>query len=115
MLGWWIVVTREGEERGPQIAKWEASISGIDWLNKLVGTGQAEQTSWNGYPNLFHARAADILPLIEHGPPRHSALPIIGDDHVSKGGWSDKFHLDQALANACQPGDRLTVQAWDQS
>lgn len=115
MLAWWIVVTREGEEAGPQIASWEASIGGLAWLDELVAAGKAEQTSWNGYPNLFHANAGDVFSLINDGPPKHTAPLVIGDDYVSKGGWSDKFRLDAALAGVCSPQDRLTIQAWDQS
>lgn len=115
MLGWWIVVTREGEEDGAQIASWEASVGGLAWLHNLVAAGMAEQTSWNGYPNFFHAKASDVFPLIDNGPPEHSAPLIIGDDYVSKGGWSNRFRLDRALANACSPEDRLSIQAWDQS
>jgi len=115
MLGWWIVVTREGEEAGPQIAAWEASIDGLAWLDELVAAGKAEQTSWNGYPNLFHANAGDVFSLIKNGPPRHTAPLVIGDDYVSKGGLSGKFRLDLTLASACLPEDRLSIQSWDQS
>lgn len=115
MLGWWIVVTREGEEDGSQIASWEASIGGLAWLDKLVAAGKAEQTNWNGYPNLYHAEAGDVFPLIENGPPKHTGPLTIGDDYISKGGWSDRFHLDQTLVSTCSPGERLTIQAWDQS
>ena len=115
MLGWWIVVERDGAENAPAIASWEASIAGIDWLDDLVATGKAEQTLFNGYPNAFGASAADVLPLIENGPPKHSSPLVVGDDYVSIGGWSRGFRFDKAQAAACDPNDRLTIEAWDLS
>lgn len=115
MLGWLIIVKPNDNPHGCALATWKTSASGIDWLLNLVAEGKAIQRKRGGYPNLFLAKAADIVPLIMDGPPRHRDPVVIGDDYISKGGWTRQFELHPAQVDACGPDELLSIEAWDQS
>ncbi|RDS84139.1 hypothetical protein DWU99_10300 [Dyella psychrodurans] len=115
MLGWWITINRASDPRETKVASWEASLGGDDWPNHLVECGQASQVQFNGYPNRYEARAANVIPVIEHGPPPHAGPMVIGDDYVSDGGWSRDFTLNADVASRCSPDEVLIIDVWDQS
>jgi hypothetical protein len=115
MLGWWIVIRRRDAGELEFVAKWEASIGGTDWLDKLVADGRAVQLTFDGYPNRFEAMADEVIPLIRNGPPDHEGPLIIGDDYVSIGGWARKFRFYDGEAQKCKPNEQLQIDAWDQS
>ena len=90
MLGWYIlVIAQTPEERAVAsdlkeglLAKWKASVAGIDWIDALVKDGKAAQVLVGGYPSRYLATARDVLPLIADGPPAHSGPTVFGDDYV---------------------------------
>lgn len=128
MLGWWIVVMTEAQraaadealaagKKGPFacLASWESSVGGLDWLDGLVAANKAQTTPSAGYPKKYQALARDVVPLIAAGPPRHRSPGIIGDDYVMPANWSGKAKLDLASIEACEPDQKLLIEAWDMS
>jgi len=119
MLAFHIIIRRRpeaadgGAEEEP-LASWMVHPSGIQWLEDLAAEGKATMGG-NGYPVWFQARAADILPRIQAGPPAHEGPCIIGEDYVLPGGATWDLELDRERIAAC-PGDAmLDIAAWDQS
>jgi hypothetical protein len=122
MIGWWIIVTQQTpEERDAAsdkeaiLAKWETSVSGINWIEALVKTGKATQLSRGGYPNRYTAVASEVLPHIVGGPPRHDGPTIIGDDYVVPGSWTGNVQIYHDKIAACPSNQILTIDVWDQS
>jgi hypothetical protein len=123
MMGWWFVVTKQTpieidtafDNAAGLLATWETSVSGIEWLQKLVKEGKASQIAFNGYPNRFTAKAHVILPLIADGPPLHGGPEILGDDYVMPGNWTGNVTLHHDKIASCLLDQILTIDAWDQS
>jgi len=123
MLGWWIVIfAQTPDERAattgsaePMLASWETSLGGIQWIDRLVEAGKAEELSRGGYPNRYSAKACDILPLIADGPPPYDGPIVIGDDYVVPGGSSRDLILCHDKIATCPPERVLTIEAWDLS
>lgn len=123
MMGWWIVIADETPEerdanpdkKSAVIASWESSFGGLTWLKELAMLNKATKLLSNGYPNRYVARAGDVLPLIENGPPKHADMDVIGDDYVIPNGWSGQITLHHEKIAACHPDSVLTIDAWDQS
>jgi hypothetical protein len=124
MIGWWIlVIAQTPEERAAGddgvkesvLAKWEASLAGIDWIDALVKTGKAAQVLAGGYPSRYRAVAADVLPQIANGPPAHSGPTVFGDDYVMPGDWSGNVTMHRDRIERCPPSQMLTIEVWDQS
>jgi hypothetical protein len=123
MIGWWIlVIAQTPEERAVTddskeavLAKWEASLAGIDWIDALVKNGKAAQVRAGGYPSRYRACACDVLPLIASAPPAHDGLTVIGDDYVMPGDWSGDLTVHRDRIELCPPSQTLTIEVWDQS
>ncbi|WP_449427213.1 hypothetical protein [Rhodanobacter umsongensis] len=122
MLGWWIIISSQtpqerdnAVDKSAILATWEASVGGKEWIDALVRDGKATQLLFDGYPCRFIAAAKHIFPLIQHGPPQHTAPVVIGDDYVSEGGWSAKATIHRDRMAACPEEKTLTIDAWDQS
>lgn len=125
MIGWWIIIDAQTpEERDAPnsdrktsvLAKWETSISGIDWVVKLVNAGKAVQILKGGYPNRYTANACDVLPLISRGVPAHDDnMLVIGDEIISTSGWTGNVVINSEKIAACPPDQILTIEVWDQS
>lgn len=122
MLGWFIVVYEQiPEERASaptkeaRLARWEAGLGGVDWLEGLVKVGKAERLIDGGYPSRYAALARDVLPLIAGGPPCHVGPMVVGDDYVTPGGWIGQVTIDNVKVAQCSPDQPLTIEVWDQS
>ena len=108
MLGWQIIVYRElsrpyspgpWRDKEARVATWLVGLGGLDWLDELVKEGKAEYLSCGGYPDIFLAKAKDILPKISPSPPHHFGEVII-------------YH---PMLAQCLPEEQLIIEAWDQS
>ena len=123
MIGWLIIVAQQTpEERDSSVggnasnlANWETSVGGVNWLEKLTKEGKATKLSSGGYPNRYVAIARDVLPLITDMPPPHTGPTIIGDDYVMHGDWIGNVVIDYNKIAACPSDQILTIDAWDQS
>jgi hypothetical protein len=110
MLGWSVLVdARTPEERDGAddksshlLAKWEARVLGLDFLDVLVRQGKATKLRSGGYPERYTAKAGDFLPLIARRPPG------------TMGPHSDVDVYPDRIA-ACSPDQVLTIDAWDLS
>jgi hypothetical protein len=110
MLGWSVLVdARTPEERDETddesshlLAKWEARVSGLDFLDVLVRQGKAKKLLSGGYPERYTVKASDFLPLIAKRPPG------------TMGPHSDVNLYPDRIA-ACSPDQVLTIDAWDLS
>ena len=90
-------------------------MGGLDWLKALVEQGKAKQLRFDGYPCLWVAAAADVRQLVLNGPPVHRGPPVIGDDYVIPPNWLGLAKVDRDTLAACESGEPLTIEAWDQS
>jgi hypothetical protein len=126
MIGWWIVIAQQtpnerataapDAQKAAILANWETSVSGINWIEKLVEEGKMTEHSRNGgYPIRYTALAGDVLPLIADGPPAINGPTIFGDDYVMPGNWSGNIKIDRDKIAACPPDQVLTIDVWDQS
>lgn len=130
MLGWRITVSslspelknqmpRE-EQRGYDLATWETGLGGTGWLEALAAEGKATWDKSNdGYPWRFIAKAADVLPVLTGGLPRHEGILVIGTDpceeYVTPAGWSSQVQLRPENIAQFPLDAMLTIDAWDQS
>ncbi len=117
MLGWMIIV-RPGVDASDSdvLAKWETSVSGIDWLDALERDGKAQCVSRHGYPTRFLVPAECVLPYLRSGhPPLHDGPEVIGDDYVTPRGWSGPMTIDNDRLASCNSTHSWTVDAWDLS
>ena len=80
VLGWHVRVFRQvggGDEpagadawvKGARVAVWQTRLGGLSWIEGLVTQDRAIDLGGNGHPNRDTARARDLLPPIETGPP----------------------------------------------
>lgn len=78
MLGWIIIVTRQKDGTKPatgeydgtdKVAKWNADVSGLNWIEELVSQDKVVCLSRNLYPSLYSVQLKDILPVISGGEP----------------------------------------------
>lgn len=119
MLGWLVIVStclpEEDVLADNIIARWEVGPGGIDWIEKLVESGKADQRSFSGYPNRYIARAGDVLPLLTENPPAHTGPAIFGDDYVLPANWRGQVTMYPERIKGCADDSVLTIDAWDQS
>ena len=111
MLGWQVIISK-GDDT---LCSWSTGIGGLEWLDELVKEGKAEDQGGNGYPNLYSAKAKEILTVLSEGAPKYSGPTVIGDDYIRIGGLNDVIKIDRSKLNNCSPDDQLTIEAWDQS
>lgn len=123
MIGWWIVISTQSPEERQQavyrkafiLATWEVGIGGLDWLEQLVARRDARKIRSDGYPNVYIASAAVVLPLLVDGPPAHQGLAVIGDDYVLPANWLGKVKINADRMASCPAQHQLTIEAWDLS
>ena len=101
--------------RDAVLANWETSVGGNGWVQRLVDEGKAVQLLSGGYPNLYTAKASDVLPIIESGPPARNDPAVIGDDHVMPANRARDVILHHGKIAACPPDKVLTIEVWDLS
>ena len=126
MLGWHISVYRQANggqapataqsPHGTRLAVWQTGLGGIDWLDELVTADKALDLGRNGgYPCLYTARGADLIPRIVDVPPlARSPWHRDGADIVTEK-WEGKTVIDRAACDGCRPDEWLLVVAWDES
>lgn len=110
MLGWSVTVHRDSW--GPSmskdkiLARWDAGISGVDWVLALIKNRKGVQLAKGGYPSTFSVYAEDVLPLIGDPVPPDSPLNEPGVRNV---------YLNRETIAQCNSHERLLVEVWDQS
>lgn len=110
MLGWSVMVralspeecTRSGSDSAFLLARWDARVDGLGFLDALVRQGKARKLLSGGYPERYVAKAADFLPLIANRPPG------------TLGPRTEVLRYDDRIA-ACAAEQLLTIDAWDLS
>jgi len=132
VLGWCIIIYAQTPEeyagsdtetrKAAVLARWDVGMEGIRWIEDLVEAGKAARLSGGGFPNLYSARAGDVLPLIESGavkPPASDVMVISmaddgeGVDYAWPADWMDKIDLHADRAAVCSAGSTVTIAAWD--
>ncbi len=121
MLGWHIIIFRK-QGKGTiwdehTIADWTTGLGGTRWLDRLVETGQAKQTEFNGgYPLKYVGRAKDLLPYLTSQPTPYKGPDIIGEDYFMPTGWKGTIKVKEHLVAEClESNEEIIVHAWDQS
>lgn len=125
-LGWHITVSRRkseglspagfGEEHGSKLAVWQTGLGGLDWLDKLVDDGRAIYLGSNGgYPTEYSARAGDVIPQIQEGPPFARKVWARDEGDFVTSGWLGKTTLFPEIIENCRPEEWLIIRAWDES
>jgi hypothetical protein len=125
MLGWHVsiytLVARKTsaaptprDRRGDRIAVWQAGIAGLRWIDELVESGAAIAESTNGYPSVFYAKAADVVPRLDAPPDAHQ-IWVSGPHDVLTDKWDGKTVVDRHAAANCRPDEWLLIEAWDES
>src|SRR5215471_13504961 len=112
MLGWHILIYRQSATGREQLAEWETSLGGTDWLDALVKQGKAVYVEGNGgYPMVYTASAG----VLASGPPSYSGPTVVGDVYVKPSGWIGGATIDAPRLAACEADEELTIHAWDLS
>lgn len=128
VMGWHVSVSRQTRRRhrpaanndpqGVRLAVWQARVEGLDWLEELVGSGDAVHVADNGgYPVRYTVRAGAAIPRILDGPPdaRTSWAIEPTDIIIDADRWPGRTMVDHRAIEACQPDEWLQVEAWDES
>mgnify|MGYP003380179779 CR=1 FL=1 len=125
MIGWQTIIPAQSpDERETAdadarevavIAHWQVGLGGLDWIKKLVKSARAHQLLGDGCPDLYTAKAGDVLPLLFGGPPAHPGPAVIGDDYAVPANWRSRIEPNAGKLAACAPDRLLTIEAWDQS
>jgi hypothetical protein len=130
MLGWWIVITAKTpqeldlavNDKSAILATWEAGVGGASWIEELVRADKAHVYRLRGgYPNRYSALAGDVLPLIADGPPSHTAPEMLAwNDEANQSvlipaNYRGNITLHRDRIAACEAGQVLTIDTWDQS
>lgn len=125
MLGWHISVYRlPGGGREPaslesdhveRIAVWQTGLNGLGWIDALVEQGRGVCLGGSGYPSRYTARAKDVLPTVQAGPPEANGVWILGPHDKVGPGWEGRTVIDADLARDCADEEWLLIEAWDES
>lgn len=123
--GWYITVYRQADEGaepstaesllGTRLAVWQSDASGLGWIEALVASGRARSLGGNGYPNLYTATAAELIPRVRKGPPRGRRVWSAGEHDVLGPGWLGRTVIDEAAIEQCRPEEWPVIEAWDES
>lgn len=125
MLGWNIRIYRQdadGHEPatwdtgfGDRVAVWQTGLGGLRWIDDLVEQGRAVDLQGNGYPMRYSARAADLLLVIEQGPPHANAVWMHDPGDILGPAWDGKTVVHDDVVQQCSPDEWLLIEAWDES
>lgn len=122
MLGWEFFISEQvasgsasPQAKQPTLARWKASLEGIDWVNKLVLEGLASDLGGDGYPNRYLILAGVLFRVLEKGVPKHSGPPVFGDDYYLPAGWVGEAKINLEAIKLLDPFTLLVIEAWDQS
>ena len=114
MSGWWITIRNaaDGEleqladgkaGRKSSIASWEADLTGLDWIEKLLQEGRAMLVKRNAYPNQYRTTVRELrmtLPQVLAEEPEY---------------WRRDVRFDSEALAALPPEMELDVIAYDLS
>jgi len=125
MIGWSITIYKQakggdspasfGEPTGAKLAVWQTGPWGLDWIKDLVEQNQVVDLGGNGYPFEYTARLERIRPTVLEGAPRTDEPGLIDLKDIPPGAWLRKTAIDREALLACDPGDWVLIQVWDQS
>lgn len=124
MLGWLVIVRRPGARTGHAnqdplvLARWEAGISGLDWIKEIERAGDATRVTEGGYPTEFTVAAHAVMPMLQAGTPPagpRRSIPVIGDDYVMSSGWTGQMTVYRERLVDVPADQLLVVEAWDMS
>ncbi len=127
VMGWHVSVSRQTRRRhrpaanndpkGVRLAVWQARVDGLDWLQDLVGSGDAVHLADNGgYPVRYTVRAGAAIPRILAGPPLARTTWVADPtDLIDPDRWHGATTIDRQAIEACQPDEWLQVEAFDES
>ena len=105
---------RDTFAQGDRIAVWQADVAGLRWIDELVNSGAAIAARENGYPSVFYAKAADVVPRLD-APPGARPVWVSGPNDVLTEKWAGRTVVDRVAAAACAPEEWLLIKAWDES
>ena len=89
------------------LADWKVGAMGTGWIDELVARGEARRVKSGGYPNIYTAPAASIVPLLlGEEPPSEEDVPMRRPREVT----IRRDELALRLAD-----ELLTIVVWDQS
>ncbi|HMZ08212.1 MAG TPA: hypothetical protein PK078_11385 [Anaerolineales bacterium] len=124
MLGWFICAYRQAGSRqlpatqtsakGIELAKWQASLSGLDWIEALVKEKKVIFLGGNGYPLYYTASFKELQPFLKNPPEARQTWAADPGD-VLLPHWKGKTYIDQAGMDQCEPDEWLLVEVWDES
>lgn len=125
MLGWHITIYRQeangdspassGASAGATLAVWQAGISGLNWLDALVGKGLAVSLGGNGYPTEYTAKLKHVQGVIFDGPPHANATWLYDPGDILTEKWLGKTTVYHQALSECDPEEWIVIQAWDES
>lgn len=95
------------------VAVWQTGSVG--WIQDLVDEGKAAATSRGGYPDSYLVRAEDFRRQLREGLPHENDPWIFGADDVITSDWLGKTTIAEDVLAACDPGECLLFEVWDES
>lgn len=102
-------------DHGERIAVWQTGLNGLGWIDALVEQGRGVCLGGSGYPSRYTARAKDVLPTVQAGPPEANGVWILGPHDKVGPGWEGRTVIDADLARDCADEEWLLIEAWDES
>lgn len=127
MIGWFIAVYRQSNSgllpatntphQGEKLARWQASLGGLDWIEKLVEEGKAIEVATNGgYPIRYTIPAKYLIPYLTVTPPNARENWIVDvEDVLIPSLWKGKTEINKKGIHKCDPDEWLLLEAWDES
>jgi|TARA_B100000959_G_C14539468_1_gene442937 hypothetical protein len=123
MLGWHISVYRKADDSDPsgdisygtRVAVWQTGFRGLQWIDRLVKSGKGIDLGGDGYPLRYSIQAGHIIPQILDGPPEANEEWKCDPWDIVNEKWEGRTVINYQEANACQIGEWLFVEAWDES
>ena len=121
MSGWWTIISTETPEqladmtkvnKDALLATWEAGLFGADWIAQLCTQSKATQLTFNGFPNRYTASADVIVPLLQAGIAEAQEGEFPQDTLT---GWPGSITVHPQRIAACERGQLLSIEVWDQS
>ena len=120
-LGFSVSVYRQPSEgEKSQLARWDAHVGGLRWLDDLVEAGNAVLLGRNGgYPIKYSATAGVIIPILSDIDPAAEVRRYQpqGREYVEERNQTlDQYmSLDRGVISECPADETIFVDCWDQS
>jgi hypothetical protein len=94
------------------IARWNADVGGLHWIEDLVNEQKAICLIPASYPGFYTAQTKYILPFIQDKP------PFVKEDWTWKGDEHEThpmFKKSENVVLLCHPDEWLVIEVWDAS